>query len=1100
MVNENEVEVVVSADTVATAAGVETTQVCDDIKLTVDRKEYVITGDDIYVGKTLQESPIWLTNYINSLTDLVLSDKLEDLAGLSEAVSAAIDSLNVAKNAYENSVITYENLELMVNAKIETLNSSLRDADATIINLLTTKVTSDQASALALNAIEASLNNGAIKSTVSRLDSAITTENESRAVAIDAVRSELYDLAGDAQAMAEATTYLRTRVGIDENNAATGTGLLADVGILQKQNDGVVETYANTYDVILDPQNPATAQLVTTAEPYASWKASDTVGMDTRLAHVGDVYVKYSTTATGAKEYISSYKFIRAEIDTTSPYATDSEGFTWALIVDQVAQDAYEQALNAYNLADGKITAYFAIEQTTTPAAPETTIATVLGKAIKVPYYWYDTTNSVLKKYVANSWTAVVLTDDNTGDQLQTMKVDITKPKPTIDYYIKEYNHSSTPRWIERTPNGLVATSEWGVNLDAYLKDPVSGEFGGNSVLESTLKAYTDDVVAPLKESGIVYRNYRTFIMYPYNGPYLPTNDIYPSHAFSSYYGNGLVQMYSLDTTDNTYRLADIQLPPQETVLADNLVDITTGALYKFIGLANQYTMYAILSPLISTDARFIALNSGDIIEDTVNTAWLYNGTSLNERKPYKVNKAESTFKYSSVLKVDDNTKYVTGFGLQSEIHNFGELQTSSEFTVQADKFKLVDPITANYAAMTSDGLGFYKAGAIEPYKMVTKIDTGVAVSGTTVTLTGFYKTPKILVSQNSIRSYSANYSGQNQRWEVRADNLQGSTATGIWTFLPVANLTLDSANTSAALNYVYSGSADTVYSTVYTTPANTVNISLSTTINSIRSTGTSGTYQKRKCVTTLQTSPVGANTWTDRNTVTTTHGADTSSDQVTVSTAIAQGQYDYRVKFVYSDDAGTFTTGTSYTYHTRTVTQGSTTYSKTFTATASKHLDTTYYTTSYAPLPTEEVISGTFSYSWSGAEMSWNPSETYDGYYQFVGLVGPGENYYSSSVSFRPNADSSWVLATGSTSGSRTIPTTNTTNTISINVNLKDAGEWVSASFTIDWRTLTLQTRMPIVESTTATNSVNNMYANFTLSSATVIDSGTVNYIAIGF
>jgi hypothetical protein len=131
--------------------------------------------------------------------------------------------------------------------------------------------------------------------------------------------------------------------------------LSADIiEILQKQNDGIIETIADTYDVITGVGTAA--ELVTSAEPYATWKSSDDLDatMDARLAHIGDVFVKYSTNADATKNYIASYKFIRTVVDSTSPYSTDPDGFTWALVIDQAAQDAYEQALNAYDLADGK--------------------------------------------------------------------------------------------------------------------------------------------------------------------------------------------------------------------------------------------------------------------------------------------------------------------------------------------------------------------------------------------------------------------------------------------------------------------------------------------------------------------------------------------------------------------------------------------------------------------------------------------------------------------------------------------------------------------------------------------------------------------------
>ena len=73
-----------------------------------------------------------------------------------------------------------------------------------------------------------------------------------------------------------------------------------------------------------------------------------------RSAHIGDVYVQYSANVSGVKSYVKSYKFIKTAPDLTSPYATDVDGYGWALIVDTDAQASYVTALNAQDLADSK--------------------------------------------------------------------------------------------------------------------------------------------------------------------------------------------------------------------------------------------------------------------------------------------------------------------------------------------------------------------------------------------------------------------------------------------------------------------------------------------------------------------------------------------------------------------------------------------------------------------------------------------------------------------------------------------------------------------------------------------------------------------------
>ena len=320
----------------------------------VSRKEYNVAGDELYIPRRFEDSPTWMQNLITQVVDTSISAKINDINEISMSLESMIGAMEVAKNTYEMSIVSSNDIDERINTAVTTLNSNMQDADSTILEVAQTRTTPDEASAITIDVISAQFGSttaGTIGATVSELQTAIANEEEARSTSIEILTSSIE---GAFNANATATNYLNTYVGVTETGEKSGTGLLADVEILQKQNDGVIETTTGIYDVMINPENPNIAQLITTSEPYATWRALDTTGINNRLSHIGDVYVKYSDTANGAKEYIASYKFIRSTVDETSPYATDSDGFTWALIIDQAAQDAYEQALNAFDLADNK--------------------------------------------------------------------------------------------------------------------------------------------------------------------------------------------------------------------------------------------------------------------------------------------------------------------------------------------------------------------------------------------------------------------------------------------------------------------------------------------------------------------------------------------------------------------------------------------------------------------------------------------------------------------------------------------------------------------------------------------------------------------------
>ena len=341
-----------------------------DYKVSVVKKEYTIIGDSIFIPSMYEDAPPWLKEFITTTLEVAITNRDQSLIDRMEAILTLMDY--VPKNQYTEQINQIVSEDGIINSRIATLNSSFSDAinstNATIAEINLTYASKDEAAAIATNVLTASLStSGQIGSTLLQLQEAYADLESTTAQSINMLESVME---GEINGNASAMETIRTYVGIDSSGGVIGTGLLADVEILQKQNDGIIETVTGTYDVMVNPENPDLAKLVLTAEPYATWRAADGTGMDTRLAHIGDVYIKYSITGNGAREYIASYKFIRTVVDTTSPFSTDNHGFTWAMIVDQASQDAYNQALSAYDLADGKRRVYVGLGAAGTPNTP----------------------------------------------------------------------------------------------------------------------------------------------------------------------------------------------------------------------------------------------------------------------------------------------------------------------------------------------------------------------------------------------------------------------------------------------------------------------------------------------------------------------------------------------------------------------------------------------------------------------------------------------------------------------------------------------------------------------------------------------------------
>ena len=192
--------------------------------ITVQKHEYVVTGDDMYIPLSYDDSPQWLKDTINNITDFSLNQKLTEIGALSNTLYGLIAELEVAKNTYTQSIISSSDIDERINTAITTLNSSLADSDATIIDLITTKATPTEASSLALNVLTASINDGEISSLVSNLQNAISTSTNTLSNNIDIVHAEM---TGEFNANAEVINSMQAYVGIDEAGASTGTGVSA---------------------------------------------------------------------------------------------------------------------------------------------------------------------------------------------------------------------------------------------------------------------------------------------------------------------------------------------------------------------------------------------------------------------------------------------------------------------------------------------------------------------------------------------------------------------------------------------------------------------------------------------------------------------------------------------------------------------------------------------------------------------------------------------------------------------------------------------------------------------------------------------------------
>lgn len=282
---------------------------------------FVISSDDIYLIKKNEDIPIWYEDLINNIIDD--NDIVDDVTDLNQrfsnfetGVTIDITELNTADDS--------------LNALITTVKSETDAQVAGIQQALITHTDTLHSQAVMDTLIAAYLNkpgggaawfNQKIASTASIANSAASNTSTLTAV----MESQQ-----------------------DQLNTAFG-----DIAALEKQVDGVIETWFYTDPVVND-----VGDILLTSPIYLSWYNSNPA-LDTRAIHTGDTYIQYEIVA-GSRSYLGSWKFVKSSVNIP---VTDSEGYQFITITDEKAEEAYQLALAAQDTADGKITTYLQSSQ-----------------------------------------------------------------------------------------------------------------------------------------------------------------------------------------------------------------------------------------------------------------------------------------------------------------------------------------------------------------------------------------------------------------------------------------------------------------------------------------------------------------------------------------------------------------------------------------------------------------------------------------------------------------------------------------------------------------------------------------------------------------
>lgn len=383
-----------------------------------------------------------------------------------------------------------------------------------------------------------------------------------------------------------------------------------------------------------------------------------------------------------------------------------------------------------------------------------------------------------------------------------------------------------------------------------------------------------------------------------------------------------------------------------------------------------------------------------------------------------------------------------------------------------------------NKARMFSGNVEIYKdvpAVGTVLYKALSRMETGVGQNNVQVTIPGYFTAqPKIIVSPANIKLYDAAYASQSQSIQCEALSIvESSAGSMVWSFTPKATLSL-AANTGQTVINQSSGTQTGGWtSSQYTTASNTSAITANVTLASNRGTGTSGNYYYRTVRWKVQY--LSGATWIDSAWSTTNLGADVSASSTTNITVTfpSAGTWVFRIVTEAYDTGGSFNVGTSYEY-------------------ATDNLSRTDYQSITVNSPPQTTLTLNYSPSYSlpsGWEQT-GQSITYTYSYQIINTPP----YTSATIT-----GSGLSLFSGSGTSLTKTYTSNLTLTFSATAGVGSFNSGSYAKLELLSLTGTVSRRRALTNSTTAVNNFSLNYYNYNLSSAQVLATGTLNWVAIG-
>ncbi|RLG28811.1 hypothetical protein DRO03_08905 [Methanosarcinales archaeon] len=338
-------------------------EVASPIMVDAQIHRWTITNDNIYLLKFNEAPPQWLEDmFQNIIDDTGLADDLDNLE----------DRFDNFEEGYTEHFYDWQDGDVNTLAYVENIYTSNANFNAGLQEIKVAYVSHAESGAM-WDSLIGAWQTGAGGAWFNEQVSVVSN------VAYSAAKS--------------ASTLTATM----KSQQSQLEAIVGDIETLEKQIDGKVVTWKGFHAVAR-----ADGTLIEDAKPYACWlpgvictepEFNDSSDLDTRAEHTGDTYLLVELDSYGKEKLLGVYRFGK---DT----ATDN--YNWFILEDDLAAVAYQQALDAGVLADGKINSYY---QPTPPTIIE-------DPTMGAGDIWLDSSdNNKMYRYSGTDWIAVRDTD-----------------------------------------------------------------------------------------------------------------------------------------------------------------------------------------------------------------------------------------------------------------------------------------------------------------------------------------------------------------------------------------------------------------------------------------------------------------------------------------------------------------------------------------------------------------------------------------------------------------------------------------------------------------------------------------------------------------